>query len=83
MIGYFARHPTAANLLMLVLVLLGALGLPRIQRETYPVFETDTLTVSASFPGADAQVMDQDVVETVTRKWAQYGLPGSGRPIWR
>ncbi|MCA9652070.1 MAG: efflux RND transporter permease subunit [Myxococcales bacterium] len=65
MIGYFARHPTAANLLMLVLVLLGALGLPRIQRETYPVFETDTLTVSASFPGADAQVMDQDVVERI------------------
>ncbi len=27
--------------------------------------------------------MEQDVVETVTRKWAQYGLPGSGKPIWR
>ncbi|MCA9705320.1 MAG: efflux RND transporter permease subunit, partial [Myxococcales bacterium] len=65
MIGYFARHPTAANLLMLVVVLLGALGLPGLQRETYPVFETDTLTVSASFPGADAQVMDQDVVERI------------------
>ncbi|MGE0714324.1 MAG: UbiD family decarboxylase [Alphaproteobacteria bacterium] len=27
--------------------------------------------------------MDQDVVDTVTRKWTDYGLPGSGKPIWR
>ncbi|MEM9453585.1 MAG: efflux RND transporter permease subunit [Myxococcota bacterium] len=65
MIEYFARHPTAANLLMLVVVLLGALGIPQLQRETYPQFETDTLQVSVSFAGADAQVMDQDVVERI------------------
>jgi 4-hydroxy-3-polyprenylbenzoate decarboxylase len=27
--------------------------------------------------------MDPDVVDEVTRKWASYGLPGSGRPIWK
>ncbi len=27
--------------------------------------------------------MSDDVIETVTKKWASYGLPGSGRPIWR
>ncbi len=27
--------------------------------------------------------MDEAVVEDVTRKWARYGLPGSGRPIWK
>ncbi|HIJ38601.1 MAG TPA: UbiD family decarboxylase [Rhodospirillaceae bacterium] len=27
--------------------------------------------------------MDDDVVAMVTRKWTDYGLPGSGRPIWR
>ncbi|MDG3442219.1 UbiD family decarboxylase [Nitrospirillum amazonense] len=27
--------------------------------------------------------MDQGVVEEVSRKWASYGLPGSGKPIWR
>ncbi|BBK45130.1 3-polyprenyl-4-hydroxybenzoate decarboxylase [Allostella vacuolata] len=27
--------------------------------------------------------MDAEMVDTVTRKWAQYGLPGSGKPIWR
>ncbi|MDE1149573.1 MAG: UbiD family decarboxylase [Azospirillaceae bacterium] len=27
--------------------------------------------------------MDQSVVDEVTRKWASYGLPGSGKPIWK
>lgn len=27
--------------------------------------------------------MADDVVEEVTRKWARYGLPGSGKPIWK
>ena len=27
--------------------------------------------------------MDGEVVELVTRRWQEYGLPGSGRPIWR
>lgn len=27
--------------------------------------------------------MSDAVVEEVTRKWASYGLPGSGRPIWK
>ena len=27
--------------------------------------------------------MSDEVVEAVTRNWADYGLPGSGRPIWK
>ena len=27
--------------------------------------------------------MDDRVIEEVTRKWNAYGLPGSGKPIWR
>src|SRR5271156_4275295 len=27
--------------------------------------------------------MDDAVVEEVTRKWPSYGLPGSGKPIWK
>ena len=27
--------------------------------------------------------MADDVVDLVTRKWSSYGLPGSGKPIWR
>jgi 4-hydroxy-3-polyprenylbenzoate decarboxylase len=27
--------------------------------------------------------MSDDVITEVTRKWAKYGLPGSGKPIWK
>jgi len=27
--------------------------------------------------------MDQDVVDRVSEKWTTYGLPGSGKPIWK
>ena len=27
--------------------------------------------------------MSDDVIERVTRRWADYGLPGAGQPIWR
>ncbi|MEM7225208.1 MAG: UbiD family decarboxylase [Pseudomonadota bacterium] len=27
--------------------------------------------------------MSDEIIETVTRKWPDYGLPGSGKPIWR
>lgn len=26
--------------------------------------------------------MEEDIIEEVTRKWADYGLPGKGEPIW-
>jgi 4-hydroxy-3-polyprenylbenzoate decarboxylase len=27
--------------------------------------------------------MTDEVIAEVTRKWADYGLPGSGKPIWK
>jgi 4-hydroxy-3-polyprenylbenzoate decarboxylase len=27
--------------------------------------------------------MSDDVIGQVTERWAEYGLPGSGKPIWR
>jgi 4-hydroxy-3-polyprenylbenzoate decarboxylase len=27
--------------------------------------------------------MADEIVAEVTRKWTEYGLPGSGKPIWK
>jgi 4-hydroxy-3-polyprenylbenzoate decarboxylase len=27
--------------------------------------------------------MAEEIVTKVTSKWASYGLPGSGKPIWK
>jgi 4-hydroxy-3-polyprenylbenzoate decarboxylase len=26
--------------------------------------------------------MDDEIIDTVTRKWPELGLPGTGAPIW-
>src|SRR5690606_22714455 len=64
-INFFARHPTAANLLMVALVLIGVLALPNLQRETYPEFESEAVQIRAAYPGADAQTMDEAVVARI------------------
>ena len=44
---------------------------------------TDKLPPETSREWGHEIRMDADVVDEVTRKWQSYGLPGSGRPIWR
>lgn len=65
MIDYFVRHPTAANLLMAAMLLIGLLSLPDLQRETYPEFEPQVVQIRAAYPGADAETMDETVVARI------------------
>ena len=51
MIRYFSRHPTAANLMMLALIILGLVSLPKIKRETFPEFAPPYIIASVVYPG--------------------------------
>lgn len=62
MIAYFTRHPTAANLLMIVLMFLGLTALPKLKRETLPDITPNQLQVSAVYPGASAEEVEKAVV---------------------
>ncbi|MDF1699689.1 MAG: efflux RND transporter permease subunit [Planctomycetota bacterium] len=64
MIRYFAEHPTAANLLMVALMVLGLLTLPDLKRETMPDFSEDRVQVTVVYPGASAA----DVEEAIARR---------------
>ncbi len=54
MIRYFSRHPTAANLLMLALLIFGLVSLPQIKRETFPEFSPPYIIASVVYPGGIA-----------------------------
>ena len=64
-IALFVRHPTAANLLMAVLLATGALALSNMNRQLFPDFDIDVVTVSVKWPGAGAEDMDSLVVEAI------------------
>lgn len=65
MIRYFAGHPTAANLLMVLLLTAGAFALPQLLRETFPDFTVDAVEVSVPYPGASAETVEESVCQRV------------------
>lgn len=65
MIRYFAAHPTAANLLMVMLFVAGAIALPSLQRETMPDFSTDSVEVRVIYPGAAAESVEEAICQRI------------------
>jgi multidrug efflux pump subunit AcrB len=61
MIDWFARHPTAANLLMASIMLLGLTTLPALQRETLPEIENDEVEIRVIYKGATADEVEDAV----------------------
>lgn len=61
MIRFFARHPTAANLLMLTLILLGLVSLPKLKRETFPEFAPPYILATVVYPGASPEQVEQNI----------------------
>ena len=61
MIAFFTRHPTAANLLMISLIILGLKGLPDIKRETFPEFSSMYVVASIVYPGASPQEVEESL----------------------
>ncbi|MGJ8620978.1 MAG: efflux RND transporter permease subunit [Methylophilaceae bacterium] len=53
-IAWFAHNPVAANLLMLLIVVLGILETGVIRKEAFPSMEPDTITVSVSYNSGSA-----------------------------
>ena len=51
-INWFVHNPVAANLLMILLLVGGALMVLSIRQEIFPEFSTDTITISVPYLGA-------------------------------
>ena len=64
MIKWFAEHPTAANLTMMAIMILGLISLPGLQRETFPQIKNDKIGIQVVYPGATAE----DVEDAICRR---------------
>ena len=61
MIRYFAHHPTAANMLMVLFLALGLVSLPQLKRETFPDFAASQVQVQVPYPGATAEDIESAI----------------------
>ena len=61
MIRYFAAHPTAANILMFIILLLGFASLPSLTKETFPEIKFNQVQVTVAYPGASAIEVEEGI----------------------
>lgn len=65
LIALFARHPTAANLVIAIMLVAGLAGLWRMNTQFFPDFGIDVVTVNVAWQGASADDVDLSVVQAI------------------
>ena len=61
-IAWFANNAVAANLLMIFIILMGLASYFTIQRQMFPNIEINYITVSAQYPGASPQEIEESIL---------------------
>ena len=64
-ISVFARHPTAANLIMLLMIVACISGIIKMNYHFLPSFGIDVGTVTIDWPGANPEDIDSNIVQLV------------------
>jgi multidrug efflux pump subunit AcrB len=65
LLHFFVRHPTAANLLMGLIILLGVYALDRHNVQFFPDFGIDQVIVEVEWPGSSADDVDTTIVQAI------------------
>lgn len=64
-LSYFTRHGTAANLLLVVLLIAGLSAAPNMRAQFFPDVVIDNVTVSVGWDGAGAEDVDSAIVQVL------------------
>ena len=68
LIGYLARHPVACNLLMTIMLLVGAWSLTRLNTQFFPSFDIEAIAVAVKWTGASAEDVEAAITEPIERE---------------
>ena len=61
----FVAHPTAANLLMVLMLIIGVVSLERLNTQFFPDFGIDIVTVYVAWSGASAEDVESNVIKAL------------------
>ena len=73
---FFIEHPVLANVLAIVLVVVGVVSLYRLPVSEYPNIVPPTVQVTASYPGASAETVTVQSMDVLS---AQKGAGGDAQ----
>jgi len=65
MIGWFTRHPTAANLLLVLIAAAGIMAAPTLKRETFPDFRPTEAEITLVYRGATAAEVEDAICRRI------------------
>ena len=74
MANYFIERPLFAWVLAIILMLAGGIAIMNLPVAQYPQIAPPTITVSATYPGADAQTVEDSVTQVIEQNMT--GLDG-------
>ena len=64
-LSYFTRHPTVANLLLVILLAAGLLAAPNMRAQFFPDVIDDDVSVSVRWDGAGPEDVDSGIVQVL------------------
>ena len=65
LLSYFARHRTAANLVLVLMIVAGLAALPRMRAQYFPDIIVQEISVSVAWDGAGAEDVDRAIVQVL------------------
>ncbi len=68
LLGTFANHRVASNLLMVMMLLAGALALKQLNVQFFPTFELEAITVSTIWSGASAEDVETGITNPLEQR---------------
>ncbi|HEY7772172.1 MAG TPA: efflux RND transporter permease subunit [Marinagarivorans sp.] len=74
LVRWFVDNPIAANLLMLAMLIGGIVGYGSVEKEVFPSSDSNSISVSMSYPGAASSEVEQQIVVRIEEAIAD--LPG-------
>ena len=60
---FFVEHKTAANIIMILMIVVGLLSIGRLNKQFFPDFDVEIVAVTIDWPGATAQEIDKNIVQ--------------------
>ena len=60
---FFVEHRTSANIIMILMIVVGLLSIGRLNKQFFPDFEVEVVGVSVDWPGATAEEIDKNIVQ--------------------
>jgi multidrug efflux pump len=65
---FFIDHPIFARVIAIVIMLAGVLAILKLPIEQYPSIAPPTVTINATYPGADAKTVENTVTQVIEQR---------------